>query len=335
MSESYNIPSEIRPKLISFETAFVNSMQAMPPDWLSAELVESMTAGPDTLIARFPVPIQAAEYKEFLGTVEFRELSAKFFDMSFKEWVDAVAEKVVTLMSNQWTGWGSQPAAMALASRTLELKAAALALEAGTTIVNWDDLGTGAVNFFDTQHPINPTTGGGGVQSNILTGMTPSNANFDRIRDRFRDFRAPNGERMGLEWTGLLYPAGLASSIENIIAPNTNGVQIVAPDGEINPFRWRGKVWGRYVPHFSSDTVYYAVATNRPDIKPLAAMRKLAPQRVDMATGRVTVGSSDIETIVYDMSDTMYKQTGKVGIQKRKYYAARTAHHLAIIRCEV
>ncbi len=84
---------------------------------------------------------------------------------------------------------------------------------------------------------------------------------------------------------------------------------------------------------FTSPTVYYALATNRPDVKPLAAMRKLAPSSVNMNTGQVTVGSDDIETFIHDMTHEDYEKTGCVGIGKKKYYGVRTAIHTAIIRC--
>lgn len=328
---NHNLPPEIVDTFVSFETDFLSSMQSMPPSWLDATLCNFRTLGPEHETARFPVPISAAEYKQWTGTAEYRQLSAKYFDLDYAEWQDGVTEKVTVLMSNMWTGWDQQPAAWAQAARTLEEKRAALALEANPT--SWD-----GVTFFNTQHPINVIVPNGEYNDNTLYSMTPSATNFDRIKDRFREFRAPNGERMGLQFTGLLYGSDLATSIENII--EAKSAMIVAPNGETNPFRYAGKIWGREVPQFTVDGDYYAIASNRPDIKPLAAARKLAPGSINMATGRVTVGG-EIETIIDDMNSELYKHgsggvsSGRVGISKRKRFEARVAHHLAIIRCRV
>jgi hypothetical protein len=321
-------PADYMSRLISFQGQFARAFErGIEGLWLTDELIEIVTAGPDVMVARFPVPINAAGYKKHEGEIQYRRLSSKTFDMEFGVWSDGVEEKVTTLMSNQWTGWMSQPAAMARASREFEGEQAALALENGLTELSWD-----GVPFFSASHPINVFDASFGVQSNVMYNATPSNTTLDALEERFAAMQGPDGKELGLQLSGLLYPGALAASWQNIIGP-LNGAQIVAPDGEVNPFRWRGRISGKRVRDFTLPTVYYAVATNRPDIKPLAAMRKLAPATVNMSTGMVTVGADDIETFIHDMSHPDYEKTGCVGIGKKKYFGARTAIHTAIIRC--
>jgi len=320
-------PSDYRSRLIQFEAQFVTAMESRGDLWLTPDLIETVTAGPNTTVARFPVPLNAAGYKAHEGEIRYRQLSEKTFDVGFAVWSDGVMEKVTNLMSNEWSGWGSQPAAMARAALFLEGERAAAALEAGLTFTSWD-----GVTFFNASHPVNIFDSSKGVQSNVKYSATVGNTTLDALRDQIRKMKGPDGRELGLDLTGLLYPTDLATSWENVIGP-LNGAAIVAPDGETNPFRWRGRIWGKRVWQFSSSTVYYAVATNRPDVKPLAGMRKLAPRAVNMATGMVSVGPDDIETFVRDMTHPEYEKTGSVGIGKKKYYEARTGIHTCIIRC--
>lgn len=320
-------PPDYRARLISFEGAFQTAMESRPKLWLRPELIETVTAGPMTTIARFPVPLNAAGYKKHNGEIRYRQLASKTFDMTFDVWSDGVQEKVTNLMSNDWTGWGSQPAAMAMQAQLFPGKRAAVALEGGLTFTSWD-----GVTFFSASHPVNIFDSSFGTQSNVKYSAAVGNTTLDELRDQLWGMKGPDGEELGLELTGLLYPTALASAWENVIGP-LNGAAIVAPDGEINPFRWKGRIWGDRVTNFTLPTVYYAVATNRPDIKPLAGMAKLAPAGVNMATGAVTVGNSNIETFVHDMTHADYEKTGCVSIGKKMYYEARTAIHTCIIRC--
>jgi hypothetical protein len=323
-------PSDIRSRLIAFEALFVTAMQSKPDQWLTPDLIETMTAGPQTTVARFPVPLNSAGYRAHKGEIIYRRLSEKTFDTTFGVFSDGVSELVTNLMSNSWTGWGSQAAALArqgMPFGDFEGERAVAALEGGISFTSWD-----GVPFFSASHPVNCITTVGGVQSNVKYSATVGNTTLDALRDQIRGMKAPDGKELGLDLTGLLYPTALATGWENVIGP-LNGAQIVAPDGEINPFRWRGRIWGKRVWQMTLPTVYYAVATNRPDIKPLAGMRKLAPQSANLNTGMVTVGDSDIETFVRDMTHPDYEKTGEVGIGKKKYYEARTAIHTCIIRC--
>lgn len=327
---AHNLPSEIQDTMVSFETDFLTSLQSMPPSWLDAQICSFKSLGPAHEKARFPVPVTAAEYRAFTGTTEYRQLMAKFFDCEYADWQDGVTAKVSMLMSNEWTGWDQQATAMAVAARTLEEKRAALALEANAT--SWD-----GVAFFHTQHLINVlNTSLLQYNDNTMYSMTVSPANFDAINDRFMGFRAPNGENMGLELAGFLAPSALWTSIDNILRPR--GATMTTESSGTDPTRWAGRIWNRRVPQFTVATDYYAIATNRPDIKPLAACRKLAPGGIDMVSGRVSTGG-EIETIIDDMSSELYKHgsggipSGSVAIGKRKRFEARTAHHLAIIRC--
>jgi hypothetical protein len=329
---AHNLPAEIQDTMVSFEADFLSSLQSMPPSWLDPTLCVFKSLGPAHEKARFPVPVSAAEYRAFTGTAEYRQLMAKFFDCEYAEWQDGVTAKVTTLMSNDWTGWDQQPAAFAQAARTLEEKRAAAALEANAT--SWD-----GVTFFHTQHLINVLNPSLlQYNDNTMFSMTVSPGNFDAINDRFMGFRAPNGERMGLTLAGFLSGSDLWTSIDNLARPRSSSTT-TASDGT-DPARWNGRLFNKLVPQFTTAGDYYAIATNRPDIKPLAACRKLAPSGIDMGSGRVTVGG-DIETIIDDMSSELYKHgsggipSGSVAIGKRKRFEARTAHHLAIIRCRV
>jgi hypothetical protein len=329
-----NLPPEVLETMTSFEEDFLTASKGLPSSWLDNTIATIKTLGPEFEKAVFPIPVSAAEYKAMTGTAEYRQLMAKFFEASYAEWQDGVTAKVTTLMSpmGRFTGWAESAAAFAQAAQTLEHKRAALALQTNAT--SWD-----GVAFFHTQHLINALDPSLlQYNDNTLYSMTVSNANFDRINDRFRGFRAPNGERMGLKFSGLLYGDDLATSIENLISPSS--VPLVAPDGETNPYRWKGRVWGREAPELTVDGDYYAFATNRPDIKGIAGVRKMAPGGIDMNTGRVAVGG-EIETIIDDMSSELYKhgsggiESGSVAIGKRKRFEARLGHHLAIIRCRV
>lgn len=332
MSPPLNLPPEIANTLIQFEGRFLTAMQTQPKSWLDdPALIDTARLGSDALKARFPIPIQAAKFAKSQGPVVFRKLSARFAEVDYDYWDDAVAELVDVLRSNEYTGWGQTPAAWAGALVTMKQKCALTALEGGLTFENWDSGNGSTIYFFDENHPWNPVKPvSGEVNDNTMYSMTVSVGNFDAIADRFRSFRGPNGEDMGIRLTGFMYPGVLASQFERLIVPSTTAIT-TASDGT-DPGRWRGKVKGIETMESTEATTYYALGLTRPDIVPLLGCSKKAPGGIDMNTGRVTEGG-EVETLVSDMSSELYRTTKQVGIQKTVRYQARTGHHLSIIRC--
>lgn len=331
MAPPVNLPPEVADTLVQFEGRFLTGMATMPATWLDQSVIDTAILGPAALKARFPIPVQAAKFVASQGPVAYRKLSQRFAEVDYDYWTDAVAELVDVLRSNEYTGWGQIPAAWARAIMTLKQLRAMLALEGGLTFENWDTQAGTPVYFFDELHPWNcvkPVAGQ--VNNNTMYSVSPSNTNFDAIADRFRTFKGPNGEDMGVRLTGFWYPGALATAFENLIRPSSTAIT-TASDGT-DPGRWRGRVWGRETMESSEATTYYALGTTRPDIIPLLGCSKRAPAAVNMSTGRVTEGD-EVETLISDMSSELYRTTHQVGIQKTVRYQARTGHHLSIIRC--
>ena len=325
-----NLPEAVKPAFIGFNTEFMQAYESRPRMWLTDDMISIVNAGPEMLTARFPIPLNQAGYKRHEGEIRYRELSARYTDVGFEEWSDGVEEKLDTLMAiGSWIGWGDQPRLMAQAAWLLEQQVVASALEANA-VLDW--LG---VTFFNAALPVNVITGLGGTQSNILTAMTPSAANFDRISHAFRTMKGPDGQYLGLEWIGILTPPDLETAIENILAPLTSGAVMQFTSGTEDPHRYRGKKWFRQVPEFTDQTVYYAIGMSPRSVKPFAGMRKLAPASVNVMTGQVTMSGSDVETFIHDKDHPKYENTGRVGIGKKKRFGALPILPTHIIRCEV
>jgi len=323
-------PSFIREQLIMLEARFQNALTTPDPDyWLDNSMIDVVDAGPEVEVPRYPINLSAARYRAHEGEIIYRQMGEVSLDIKYGVWSDGVKAKVTYLMANPRNAWRNQPLAIARAARHLELEQAALALENGLTTASWD-----SVNFFSASHPKNILKTDLGTQSNLKYSASVGNTTLDELDDQFADMRGPDDRPLGLRLTGLLYPLALRKSWENLIKPQASDVALVAPDGEVNPWRWKGQIKGQYVKEFTQPTVYYALATNLPDIIPLCGMRKLAPQAVNMNTGEVSVAADEYERFIHDMMHPQYEKDGSVGIGYKKYWGARTAMHVGIIRCD-
>src|SRR5690606_30678332 len=67
----------------------------------------------DALKTTFPIPLDAAGYKELKDDIRFRSLYHRSLSMKSKEWFDGVEAKAIEVEAPDFSDWAGQPAAMA------------------------------------------------------------------------------------------------------------------------------------------------------------------------------------------------------------------------------
>ena len=239
----------------------------------------------------YPIPVNAAGYKEFEGDLKYRSLFEKSIDLRPKTWQDGVAELASVIEAPDFTGWAEQPAAMALAAQSLANEIIAGQLEANP--VGWD-----GKTFFADDHPINVFNPGLGTFDNDITGAgtTPTVDNLKLAMTAFDEMKAPNGKPLGLRMTHVFHPPSQRQAwkqiLEQDILVQTVGSSFAGVDNI-----YKGSVIPVCCYELTDPLKWYPAALNKPGYYPWIVQDEGAP-----------------EEIVQDKNDALYKTTLKVGI---------------------
>lgn len=241
----------------------------------------------------FPVPVSAAGYEEFKGNLKYRTLFEKSVEMVKKTYQDGVVELASVVEAPDFIGWADEPTRMAKAARSLTNEIIAGLVEGGTSAVCWD-----GQFFFDTDHPVNVFDSTAGTFVNVYTGggTTLTLANLKLAKERIRKIKAPNGKPLGLRMTHLMVGPALEEDgkdlLENDMIIDAVGSSFASVDN-----RHKGTVKLVVCDELTSDTAWYALALNKPGMRPWA-----------LQTG----GAPDI--MVLDKSSALYETQRKVGV---------------------
>jgi len=269
----------------------------------------------DALKTTFPIPLDAAGYKEVKGDIKFRTLYHRSLSMKSKEWFDGVEAKAIEVEAPDFVDWAGQPAAMAFEwQRQPNLVVASLLAEASLDgplldFYRDEDSGTAStIRLFAAGHPYNVLKTGLGTFDNRLSctiAEIQSGAAFDKINDHFRSILGPNGKPMGLRFSGghILAP----STRENVfkkfleqdtlieVIKNATGNDNVAAVTQSNLYK--GTVGYTIADELEDQDHFYAFAAGRPGLYPWAVQVSSAP-----------------EEIIHDKSSELYKRSRKIGV---------------------
>ena len=281
--------------------------------------------------ATFPLPIDAAGYKEFKGEIKYRRLYTRSMSFRTKEWSDGVEEHARVIESDQFSGWGDAPSNMARAWKQLALDMLAALLQGTDPATNApaayvgplldlykdkDSNTASTINLFADAHPCNIFDSAYGTFDNLRTTTHAAIANGDWFKDLCAyaaSVKGPNGKSLGITTSGshILNPTSLTHEfkayLENdtlITAISNAGVQnatanVVAAANRKNLAY--GQITGHEVNEFSVangwDQVFFVVLGGNSALYPWVALADSAP-----------------EESLFDKSSEFYKETRKVKV---------------------
>lgn len=289
----------------------------------------------------WPIPLDAAGYKELKGDIKFRRLYSRSMSMISKTWYDGVQEKAAIIEAPDFIGWGEQPAAMAAEwqRQPNEIVADLLAANSfdGPLLDLYKDPdvqgSSSTVHLFD-EHPYNVLLPDLGTFDNRITcteAQIASGEVFDLIDEHFRNIMAADGKkRLGLTLTGgkLYVPATRNTAFKNVLNFDTL-IRTVAADGTINPSSgavaavtqnnaYKNTFGFSVADELQSQDYFYARAAGRPGLHPIVIQTKGAP-----------------EEILHDKSSEMYKRSLEVGVAYVGEMNAGAALPHSIVRVEI
>lgn len=309
-----------------FSTALV---LAEPDNWDDLGLSYSLANAAAQVT--FPLPIDAAGYKEFKGEIKYRSLYTRSMSFRTKEWSDGVREKARVIESDQFSGWLQAPQNMARAWRQLPLTLLAALLQGDAPATNAPAAYTGPLldlykdkdsntastrTLFADDHPVNIFEPAYGTFDNLRTTTHADLLNgnwFKDLASYAASVRGANGMPLDVTVTGatILAPTSftheLKSYLENdtlITAVSNAGVQnatsnVVAAANRKNLAY--GLVTPREVKEFSVangwDQVFFVVLGGNPELYPWVALSDSAP-----------------EERLFDKSSEHYRNTGEVKV---------------------
>jgi hypothetical protein len=175
------------------------------------------------LATKYPVETGSPLFTKVTGGVDYREVANLMLPVSTPDpFADAVKALVLRLQSNEWTGWGKQPAMVAEAANLIGEIAICQAIENGENTLSADnyldgDTADKGYRFFQQNRPCDPLGNNSGVKSNLFTGggtaalgntdaAAPMNlANIDRVWQHIRSVKSQNGVYAAdLRWVSTL-----------------------------------------------------------------------------------------------------------------------------------
>ena len=278
----------------------------------------------NALRTTFPIPIDAAGYKELVGDITFRKLYARSLTMTSKQWFDAIQAKARIVESDEFMDWSGAPARMAFEwQRYPQVRAAimlALNSFAGPQLDFYRDPDSQTVtarNLFAADHPFNVLDSTVGSFDNTMSftrSQIKDGTMVQSINDRFRLIKGPNGQDLGLTMQGgsFLTPSVFDNDFKELLEQDTliRAVQNVGKTenvaGVIQKNIW-GKSYGvnydvgvelsRPAAGGANGDYLYALAAPKAGLVPWVAQQGSAP-----------------EEILHDKTSELYKRSQQIGV---------------------
>lgn len=295
------VPRTVARELEVFDDSFRGALAVAEPDSLWAAQFGFVLSS-DVLKATFPIPLDAAGYKEFKGEMKFRSLYERVISVfNDKTWQDGIEELADTIKSDRFLGWGEQPANMAREWTRLPNTLVAQMLESNPNLELYRDPDTLTLTsraLFADDHPCNILLSGMGTFDNNrgTTAADILNGNFfNDLKTYARSIKGPNGQPMGFRGDGatilcngsreqLLDEATkldtVIRTIKNdgtIVPPGTAGTQVAAVTQQNRHKGMAYQVLDELTS--SSDNVLYVVLSGGPaENLPWVVMQDAAPR---------------------------------------------------------
>lgn len=304
--------------LEQFDESFRGALAVADPDSLWAAQ-HGLVLSTDALKTTFPIPLDAAGYKEFKGDIKYRSLYMRAISVfNDKTWQDGVEELASIIELPDFIGWNAQPAAMAKEWLRLPNTLVAAVLEANPNLEIYRDPDTGTLTaraLFASDHPSNILKSGVGTIDNDRTTTVAAILNgtfFSDLKAYARSIKGPNGQPMGIRAQGgTIICNGSREELLDEATKQDQIIKAVSNAGVIAPPGSPGTVAAAVVQRnrhmgllsyvaadeltSASDDYLYCILTGNPEAHPWVVMQESAP-----------------EVIIQDKSDAKYKTSLKV-----------------------
>lgn len=301
-SEFDLISRDAQRALEEFSQEYALALVASPvEEWAKASGLH-ITSG--ALKTTFPIPVDAAGYRELKGDIKYRKLSQKSISLMPRTWQDGVDELASVIEAPDFIGWTSAPAAMATASKSLLNEIVAGLLEANA-VQDFDGKA-----FFANDHPFNIFESADGTFDNLLAGAF-SAATLREAKAHFRAMKAPGGKPAGLRMTHALFPSAMEEDVKDVLEQDMVIQAIGSNFGAVDN-RHKGTIIPIFSDELTDDDNWYPLALNKPGMVPWMTLDQGAP-----------------EELRNDKTSGYYKQTLKVSLA----YVLRAEGGLVLPQC--
>jgi hypothetical protein len=307
-------------------------------------LVEmGMQATTSALNYKMPLSVGDPLFQKISGDFRYRRLGELMLSVATELWQDGVLAEARVIESDQWTGWGKQPAKMALAAIKIASRAIAAAIQAGKTTPSLENLeGSTTIKFFDANHPVDPFDAGKGSFSNLFTTSALTAAVVDVVWQAINTMKSPNGvDYRNLTWTHVLVGKDLEQAARRLFE---NPDPILVSSGTSTQQVLRPNIIAKYgikvmaSPYLTDAGVWYPICTEEDGEAPWITLRKLSANPTAAGVGPAT--NNEFEMIVDDKSSELYKHgskagpRGHVGIAAKREVGAALTTPFRLFRCE-
>lgn len=269
----------------------------------------------DNIKTTWPIPLDAAGYKEFKGDIKFRSLYHRSLSMVSKKWTDGVQAPRDEIIAPDFIGWTEQPGLMANEWARLPNEIVAGMLEENPNLDFYRDPDTNIATaraLFADDHPFNVLDPSLGTFDNDITttvALINSGAFFETLSTYFRGIKGPGGKPLGLRMSGgnFLVPGAremlfkkalendtLIRAVSNAGVPDaSSGVVAAVTQNNIH----KGTMGYTVADELTEANYFYAIAAGKPGLHPWVVQQGSAP-----------------EEIVHDESSELYKRSLQVGV---------------------
>lgn len=288
----------------------------------------------NALKTTFPIPLDAAGYKEFKGDFKYRSLYARSLSMMSRMWQDGVEEFSRVIEAPDFIDWAGAPARMATEWLRLPnvLVAEMLATSSldGPLLDFYRDPDTNTAStrrLFAADHPFNVLDAGIGVFDNTMqttVAEIESGECLDNLNQHFRSIMGPNNRPLGLRMGGgyLNVPAQRENVWKNFLEQDTlvravlNGADVVAAIPQNNI--WKSTVGYTVADELEDQDHFYAHAGGKPGLYAWV----------------VQIGGSP-EEILFTKDSEKWRHSGKVSIAFRGEMEVAACLPHGIVRVEI
>ena len=335
----YNVSADAQRRLEEFSEEFRGALalQSDFPLWASElGLVKTTSA----LKSTFPLPLDAAGYKEMQGDIKFRDLYFRSMSMVGKTWYDGVEADAAQVEAPDFMDWNSAPANMALEWSRLpnQIVADLLALSSlnGPLLSFYDDNDSqtkGTRRWVANDHPYNVLDSNVGTFTNYTTTTVAAIQNgsfFDTCDQYFSGLKGPNGKPLGLRFRngGRILHAGTRETLFTNVLTQDTLIRAVDSAGKLNQTSgnvaavtqsniYKG-ISSIRADELADQDYFYCFAAPKPGLYSFVVQKEAAP-----------------EELVWDKTSELYKRSGKIAFASRGRMNAAFALPHGILRVQI
>lgn len=326
MKPFFQVSGDAQRALEQFSLEFYGAFTAADPATLWAQQFGLVNASRN-IRTTYPIPVSAAKYLERKGDDRLRSLYERSVSITPITWADGFAELANIIEAPDFIGWANEPTNVAReAARQPNLIVRDL-LHNNANLPFYKDQRTGVdlgIPLFSASHPVNIFDAQFGTFSNLLSSTAIDGTLFSEAFQAFGTRKGANGESMHLKPTDLLVPPALEQKAKDFLQSDLTRVAFL-----------EGGVGSQKNTNFNTNNrfqncVNLVVGYELTDTNMIYFLDGTAT-----AKPWILQTGGEPEQILYTKNDSLYKETGKVGVKYVLTMAAIGCLPHAIMRATI